>query len=166
MPGLSDLASGTDHFAAEDHCGLYDYGNMDDITGSERTETERLVLTKKNGLVRMPVRVDTTSYSTYQLLPCSKPVDIELIFDQDKKLCCTQFVYHFATEADMADFTVEMDRVTEAVQSRMRGGNPLNAIYDTLAEKLDLKEWNVLRTDDNGETQIVVQELYRSKAEN
>ena len=79
MPGLSDLASGTDHFAAEDHCGLYDYGNMDDITGSERTETERLVLTKKNGLVRMPVRVDTTSYSTYQLLPCSKPVDIELI---------------------------------------------------------------------------------------
>lgn len=165
MPDLTDMMSGSDHFSWEDHCGLYDYGNMDDITSSDRNETERVVLTKKNGLVTKPVHVDTTSYATYSLLPCSKPVDIELIFDQDQKLCCTQFVYHFASEADMADFTLEMDRVNEAVNSRMRG-NPLNAIYDTLAEKFDFKEWNVLRTDNNGETQIVVQELYRSNAYN
>ena len=166
MPDLTDKMSGTDHFAAEDHCGLYDYGNMDDMTGSDRTETERVVLTKKNGLITQKVRVDTTSYSTYGLLPCNKPVDIELIFDQDQKLCCTQFIYHYASEADMADFTLEMDRVTESVTNRMRGGNPLNAIYDSLAEKLDFKEWNVLRTDNDGETQIVVQEFYRTNAYN
>lgn len=166
MPGLTDKMSGTDHFASEDHVGLYDYGNMEDITGSDRTEAERVVLTKKNGLIKQNVRVDTTSYSTYSLLPCNKPVDIELIFDQDQQLCCTQFVYHYASEAEMADFTVEMDRVNEAVQKRMRGGNPLNALYDTLAKKFDFKEWNVLRTDNNGETQIVVQEFYRTNAYN
>ena len=73
---------GADHYASEDHCGLYTYGINEDMTASERNETDKLVLCDGK-LVQQPVRVDTTSYKKYGLLPCNQPVDVSLVFDQD-----------------------------------------------------------------------------------
>lgn len=166
MPGLVDVLAGVDHFSTSDHVGLYEHGNNTDITGSGRTEEDRLVLTKKEGggydLLMKPVQVDTTSFSTYELFPCKKPVDVSLIFDKDQKLCCTELVYHFKEE-ELIDFQQEWDNVAYAVDKRERS-NILCSVYATLAEKLGYKRYNTMRRGSAEDTQLVVQEFYRTKA--
>lgn len=166
MPGIVDVLAGVDHFATADHVGLYDHGNNNDITGSGRTEEDRLVLTKKQDggydLLMKPVTVDTTSFSTYGLLPCTKPVDVSLIFDKNQKLCCTELVYHY-TEDELIDFQADWDAVAYAVDKRERS-NILFSVYSVIADKLGYKRYNTMRKGSAEDTQLIVQEFYRTKA--
>ena len=166
MPGVIALLKGEDHFTRQDHVGLYEHGNNNDITGSGSSEEEKLVLMKQKAftyeLQRQPVTVDMTSFSTYSLYPCDRPVDISLIFDQDDKLCCTELAYHYTAD-EMADFDQDMGRVVYAVDKRLRK-NILFSVYATLADKLGYKRYNVLRIGSAEDTQLVVQEFYRTNA--
>ena len=166
MPGIVDVLAGVDHFAPEDHVGLYDHGNNTDITGSGSKEEDRLVLTKKQDggydLLMKPVKVDTTSFSTYSLLPCTKPVDVSLIFDTNQKLCCTELVYHYKEE-EMIDFQADWDAVAYAVDKRERS-NILFSVYASIADKLGYKCYNTMRKGSAEDTQLIVQEFYRTKA--
>lgn len=168
MPGIVDVMTGTDHFTRKDHVGLYEHGNNSDITGSGSTNEDRLVLMKQKGLhydlVKKPVVVDTTSFSTYSLYPCDKPADISLIFDKNDKLCCTEIVYHY-TEDQMKDFDQDMSRMIYAVDRRLRQ-NVLFSVYATLADKLGCKRYYVMRSGSAEDTQLIVQEFYRTKAYN
>lgn len=157
-----DMGSiGENHFSEEDHCGLYSYGVIDDITGSSRTETEKLVLSG-GSLTQQPVRINTTSFQTYGLLPCDQPVDVSLVFDQDSQLCCSELVYHYSDD-EVGNFDVDMEAVTKAVKGRLRG-NPLTAIYESLARALGTKQYNIIRNVTVDDTQLIVQEYYRTKA--
>ena len=168
MPGPIDLISGTDHFSTTDHVGLYEHGNNNDITGSGSAETNKLVLLKTKGLhyelQNRPVRVDTTSFSIYSLLPCDRPVDVSLIFDKNEKLCCTELVYHY-TPDDMLNFDQDMSKVLYAVDHRFRM-NALFSVYAKMADKLGFKRYSVMRLGSAEDTQLVVQEFYRTKAYN
>lgn len=168
MPGIVDVMTGMDHFTRKDHVGLYEHGNNSDITGSGSTNEDRLVLMKQKGLhydlVKKPVVVDTTSFSTYSLYPCDKPADISLIFDKNDKLCCTEIVYHY-TEDQMKDFDQDMSRMIYAVDRRLRQ-NVLFSVYATLADKLGCKRYYVMRSGSAEDTQLIVQEFYRTKAYN
>ncbi|MBR3447209.1 MAG: hypothetical protein IKH27_05355 [Oscillospiraceae bacterium] len=168
MPGIVDVMTGTDHFTRKDHVGLYEHGNNSDITGSGSQETDRLVLLKVNAfkydLKKEPVVVDTTSFSTYSLYPCDKPADISLIFDKNDKLCCTEIVYHY-TEDQMKNFDQEMNQMIYAVDRRFRK-NALFSVYASLADKLGYKRYYVVRVGSAEDTQLVVQEFYRTKAYN
>lgn len=152
---------GTDHYASEDHCGLYTYGVNEDITASERNEIDKLVLCDGK-LSPHHVRVDTTSYQKYGLLPCDKPVDVSLIFDEDQQLCCTELVYHY-TDDELDSFDSDMEVVTEAVDDRLRG-NPLTAVYKSMAEAFGKKQYTVVSNVTTNDTQLVVREFYRSNA--
>lgn len=168
MPGIVDVFTGTDHFTRKDHVGLYEHGNNSDITGSGSTNEDRQVLMRQSGLkydlVKKPVVVDTTSFSTYSLYPCDKPADISLIFDRNDKLCCTEIVYHY-TEDQMKNFDQDMSQMIYAVDRRLRQ-NALFSVYATLADKLGYKRYYVMRIGSAEDTQLVVQEFYRTKAYN
>lgn len=153
---------GEDHFSSEDHCGIYDYGVMEDITASERNEASKLVLVSGAKLEQKNVRVDTTSYKKYNLLPCGQPADVSLIFDSDAKLCCSEIVYHY-TDDEVSAFEQDQAAVTEAVESRFCG-NPLTSVYAKMARSFGLKQYNVIRNVTAEDTQLIVQEYYRTKA--
>ena len=166
MPGVVDLFTGTDHFTRTDHVGLYEHGNNNDITGSGSVETNKLVLLKTSAfhyeLQNKPVTMDTTSFGTYSLLSCDKPVDVSLIFDSNQKLCCTELVYHY-TPDDMLNFEQDMSKVQYEVDHRMRM-NVLFSLYAKIADKLGYKRYYVMRLGTAEDTQLVVQEFYRTKA--
>lgn len=155
---------GADHYASEDHCGLYTYGVNDDITASERTETSKPVLTGAGKLESESVRVDTTSYQKYALLPCDQPVDVSLVFDADSKLCCTELVYHY-TDEELGNFEQDMETVTKAVKKSL-AGNPITALYSFFAEKLGMKQYQVIKNVTVDDTQLIVLEYYSTKAYN
>ena len=166
MPGLVDLMTGTDHFTRKDHVGLYEHGNNSDIIGSSSSESEKLVLMKQKAfsydLERQPVTVDMTSFSTYSLYPCDKPADISLIFDQNDKLCGTEIAYHYTAD-EMKNFDQDMSQVIYAVDRHFRQ-NALFSVYSTIAEKLGFKRYNVMRIGSAEDTQLVIQEFYRTHA--
>lgn len=166
MPGLIDLMTGTDHFTRTDHVGLYEHGNNSDITGSGSQNADRLVLMNVKGikydLQKEPVTVDTTSFSRYSLYPCEKPADISLIFDKNDKLCCTEIVYHYTAD-EMGTFDQDMSQLIYSVDRRFRP-NVLFSVYATIADSLGFKRYNIMRVGSAEDTQLVVQEFYRTHA--
>ena len=91
-----------------------------------------------------------------------KPVDVSLIFDSNQKLCCTELVYHY-TPDDMLNFEQDMSKVQYEVDHRMRM-NVLFSLYAKIADKLGYKRYYVMRLGTAEDTQLVVQEFYRTKA--
>ena len=161
MPDVMDQNIGEDHFAREDFCGIYEFGQSDQTP--VHSEASIPILSKAEGGYKknsQDVSAISVDFPAYTLFPIQQPATVTMYYDKQETLVCARIAYHYQAD-EMRNLNDDLARL-ESEESRVFVPNPLFRIYDDLADKLHFKTHNVYRSDSADAPELVIEECYRS----